>query len=94
VVHAFAQFAPVESHVAGLHGTVLSGGQLPAPSQDAAWVSIPLAQLAVRHEVAVPGYVQPAVFEGAHAPEQGPPASPAHGARAPCGAPETPEHLP
>jgi hypothetical protein len=50
VLHAFVEV----SHTKGAHCLVTGAGQLPWPSQVAAWVSIPLVQLAVRHDVVMP----------------------------------------
>ena len=82
LVHAFAQSVPAALQAIGLHCTVLGAGQLPVPSHPAASVSVPCEQLALRHEVELPGYVQPSWFPAAHVPTQvaaaTPPSPPPH----------------
>jgi hypothetical protein len=61
----------VVPHTNGLHVSVDTAGQLPAPSQTAARVAVPLLQLAWRHVVAAPGSVHAAwvpLQVPAHAP--------------------------
>jgi hypothetical protein len=94
LVHAFAQLVPAALHESGLlQVTVVGGGQLPDPLQPAASVTVPPVQLSARHDVALPGYVQPSVLVGAQVPAHAVP-SPSHAARPPCGAPETCAHVP
>jgi hypothetical protein len=94
VEQAPTQAVPAALQAAGVHDTVVGGGHAPEPSQVAASVAMPPAQLALRHEVELPGYVQPAEFPAAHAPPHAVPA-PAHDARAPWGCPATTAvHLP
>jgi hypothetical protein len=49
----------------------LSAGQLPAPSQNAASVAMPFAQIASRHETPGPGYAHERVVVPSHAPPHG-----------------------
>jgi hypothetical protein len=68
-------------------------GQRPAPSQAAASVATPFAQLGARHSTSAPGYAQAAREAPSQAPPQADPA-PAQAARAPCGAPATGAQVP
>jgi hypothetical protein len=93
-MHGFEQAVPPALHMAGLHITVVAAGHAPAPSQEAASVWTPFEQLALLHDMELPGYVQPSTFPAAHVPVQGAPAAPVHAVRIPCGAPVTAVHLP
>jgi hypothetical protein len=75
----------------GLHIWVDAGGQLPAPSQVAALVAVPLVQLAVRQDVAVVAKTQ-AVDTPLHDPPHG--AAPVHAGWPVRGAPATTLQVP
>ena len=72
---------------------VMAAGQLPIPSQLAAAVAVPMAQLGMRQTVIALGMAHAAVFMPSHAPLQVEP-SPAHAGRPPIGAPMVGKHLP
>jgi len=74
----------------GSHVVATGAGQEPAPSQLAATVATPAAQLAPRH--CAVGYAQAAAFVPLHDPPQKP--LPEHAVRTPCGAPLTVTHWP
>lgn len=74
----------------GVHVCVDGAGQLPAPSQLAAAVATPLAQLALR-QLDV-GYVQAFGFVPSHRPAHVP--DPLHAGREPIGAPVIVAHVP
>jgi hypothetical protein len=81
----------VVPHTNGLHVCVDTAGQLPAPSQTAAWVAVPLVQLAWRHVVEAPGSVHVA-WVPLHVPAQAP--LPVHAVWPVRGAPLTSSHVP
>jgi hypothetical protein len=72
---------------------VWSPGQWPIASQLAPAAATPLAQLAMRQLVLLPGYAQAAVFTPSQLPPQIVP-SLVHAGRPPTGAPATAEHVP
>jgi hypothetical protein len=81
----------------GAHGLVVGAGHPPVPSQLAACVSIPPAQLEARHDTELPTKpahcvrALPSQTAAAHAPAS-PPLE--HAGRDPTGAPETGAHVP
>jgi hypothetical protein len=76
----------------GAHAVVAGAGQLPMPSQVAAAVALPSAQLAVRHDVVAGGYVHAARWVPSQVPPQVP--VPLHAERMPRGAPVTAVQVP
>jgi hypothetical protein len=81
----------------GAHALVVGKGHAPLPSQLAASVSIPTAQLDARHDTALPTKPShcvralPSQTAAAHGPASPPVA---HAGRTPTGAPETGAHVP
>jgi len=84
---------PVGPQLKGAHVCVCTAGQAPAPSQDSPSVAIPAEQEGARHDVELPGYVQPAGWTPSQLPPQTVP-SEAQALRAPCGAPVAGEQVP
>jgi hypothetical protein len=84
----------VAPHENGAHGCVRTAGQAPAPSQAAASVAVPEAHEAARHAVVAPGYAHAVIDVPLQVPPHGAAPAPAHGARAPTGAPTTAEQVP
>lgn len=80
-------------HERGAHATVTSVGHEPAPSQLAAWVAVPVEQLAARQLVSPAGNAQPAGETPSHEPPQAVP-SVAQAVRPLRGAPATAMQLP
>jgi hypothetical protein len=78
-------------HWYGAQAWVCGAGQWPAPSQAAANVATPEAQLGPRH--CPVEYAQAAPLLPSHSPPQADP-SVAHAGRAPCGAPATARQVP
>ena len=77
----------------GAQLTVCTAGQAPLPSQPAPSVAVPPVQLAARHDVPVPGYVQAVRFVPSQEPPQVAPA-PAHAVCPVRGAAVTGVHVP
>ena len=72
---------------------VCTAGQLPAPSQVAERVAVPLVQSAARHSTLPPGYAHAARCTPLQVPPQAEPSS-AHDGRVPTGAPVTSVQVP